>query len=181
MRSLTIEETVAELVAERDVRRVLASYCKGIDRCDPALMSAAFWPDARIDYGSFQASGAEVGEVIAGKRRSARVKVMMHSLTTCLVDIEADEAFAEGWYLSLRQVDTAAGVEHRWLGERYLDRLECRDDVWKIARRRAVHDFDLAQEHRPAFPAGMFLDACASPDDLSYRWRNEPFGTEVTT
>jgi SnoaL-like domain len=181
MCSSTIEETVAELVAERDVRRVLASYCKGIDRCDPALMCAAFWPDAHIDYGSFQTSGAEVGEVIAGKRRLAQVNVMMHSLTTCLVDIEADEAFAEAWYLSLRQVDTAAGVEHRWLGERYLDRLERRDGVWKIAHRRAVHDFDLAQEHRPAFPAGMFLDACASPDDLSYHWRNESFGSEVTS
>jgi hypothetical protein len=169
---------LAELVAERDVRRVLATYCRGIDRCDPELMSSAFWPEAPVDYGSFQTTGAEVGEVIAGKRRAAQVTVMMHSLTTTLVDIAGDEAFTEASHLSLRQLQTSAGSEHRWLGERYLDRFERHDGIWKIARRRAIHDFDLAQPHLPAFPPGMFVDASASRDDLSYTWRARPVSKE---
>jgi hypothetical protein len=166
-------EILMELVAERDVRRVLASYCRGIDRCDAELMASAFWPEAPVDYGSFQTTGAQVGGVIAGKRRAAQVTVMMHSLTTALVDIAGDEAFTEAWHLSLRQVQTPTGIEHRWLGERYLDRFERREGVWKIARRRALHDFDLAQPHVPAFPPGMFVDGSASPEDLSYTWRAE--------
>lgn len=164
---------VAELLAERDVRRVLATYCRGIDRCDAGLMSSAFWPEAHIDYGSFHTTGAEVGKVIVGKRRAAGVTAMMHSLTTTLVEVDGEKAYTEASHLSLRQVQTPTGSVHRWLGERYLDRFERRDGIWKIASRRAIHDFDLAQPHVPAFPPGTFVAASASPDDLSYQWRAE--------
>src|SRR5262245_30491696 len=126
-----LETQVRLLMDEREIRRVLADYCKAIDRADADRMSACFHPDAQIDVGSFQATGSEIGTVICQKSAQGKVLTMYTSLTTDTVDIQGDEAWAVSYHVSIRKNDVSGDVVVRWLGERCLDRFERRDGEWR--------------------------------------------------
>ena len=48
------------LGAEREIRRRLLDYCRGIDTCDVGLVASVYHPDSFDDHGSFQGSGHDL-------------------------------------------------------------------------------------------------------------------------
>ena len=43
----------------REIRRRLLEYCRGIDRCDAALVASVYHPDGTDDHGSFVGLGTD--------------------------------------------------------------------------------------------------------------------------
>src|SRR3954447_11003493 len=96
-----MEDQLQELLAEREIRKVLLRYCRGVDRCDRDLIASCFHDDAIDDHGNWQSRGKEIADRIVGlvKPGSARA---MHFIGNLLIEVEGDTAFAESYVLAFR-------------------------------------------------------------------------------
>lgn len=146
------------LMAEREIRRRLLDYCRGIDTCDAALTASAYHPDATDDHGSFTGNGHEFAAYAADALRS-RYGATQHSTGDPAIDF-VDETTA----------DVVTYVEARHLGRdddghfletfggEYRDRFEYRDGAWRIADRVVVHAWDKTERVDLAFAPGRFVE-----------------------
>lgn len=131
--------TLDELIAREAIRDCVARVARGEDRRDAALISGAWWPDARVDLGIFAGSFADyLAWVVPG---SDAIPVTTHELAQSLIVTEGDAARVETHVTSYHRIDM--GAEHRdiVLGGRYLDRFERRGGEWRIAARTMLYDW----------------------------------------
>lgn len=130
------------LAADLEIRRVLARYCRAVDRGDIALLKSVYHPDATDDHGSFQGSGWDFAEALVPAMDASSLN-SQHHVTNVLIELDGDAARVESYVLALHPVrDRETGSEtHALAGGRYLDRFEKRDGEWKIADRRVVIDW----------------------------------------
>jgi hypothetical protein len=133
------------LLDREKIRECVVTLARGEDRRDAAMISAAYWPDSTTDYGVFAGSFDEyLAWVVPG---SDAITCTQHVLGQTFVQLEGEGARAETQVLSYHRVDM--GAEHRdtMVGGRYLDRMEKRDGVWRIAERTMLYDWyqDLGQ------------------------------------
>jgi hypothetical protein len=84
---------ITEVADRLAIAETLALYCRGIDRCDGALLSAVFTPDARIDYGDGEKSPAETipGLVAA----LGAMRLTQHNISNTVMRLSGDTAKAE--------------------------------------------------------------------------------------
>lgn len=121
-----------------------ATYLR-IIRADWTVTTAMFsrrsiTPTAIEDHGVFNGSAAEYVDWMAG--RNVEGSHWMHNNTTQVIEIDGDVAHTETYCLAFkRQAEPdPQGRSREWLVRvRYLDRVERRDGVWKIAHRRVVY------------------------------------------
>jgi hypothetical protein len=128
------EPALAELVAERQIRRVIYDYARGIDRYDLELVRACYWPDARDFHGAFDGTRDEFIDWVAPLLQ--RQTMTMHNLANIIIDLDGDRAGVETYGIAYHSGDPAGDV--RWnyaAGFRYVDRFERRDGRWRIADR----------------------------------------------
>lgn len=119
------------LLDEQDIRNCLGRFSRGMDRFDRVVFLSAFHGDAIIAAGPFVGSPAECYDW-AMPLHAAGQAATHHNLLNCTIDIDGDTAHSETYYLFVgRNHD-----EGNWIsGGRYIDRLEKRNGVWKIALR----------------------------------------------
>jgi hypothetical protein len=119
------------LLDRQDILDCLIRFSRGMDRFDRALFLSAFHSDAIIAAGEF-VGGPEALYDWASKLHEQGQSSTHHNLLNHSCDIEGDVAHTETYYLFVgRNRD-----ESNWIaGGRYIDRLEQRDGVWKIALR----------------------------------------------
>jgi hypothetical protein len=130
-----------EISAELEIRRVLARYCRGVDRGDLALLRSVYHPDARDDHGTFKGNGWDFAEHLVKLMDSITIP-SQHHLTNVLIERSGDHAEVESYVLAYHPVPDANGGEvHALFGGRYLDHFERRDGEWKIADRKVVMDW----------------------------------------
>jgi hypothetical protein len=151
-------DVTEQLAAERAIRRRLLEYCRGIDRCDAALVAGVYHPDGTDDHGNFKGLGVD----FAGYATDALARHALatsHVIGDSLIDfVDATTADVETPVLASHRVrDAATGGEalERFAG-RYFDRFECRDGDWRISERRLTWDWDTREVIDPAFPPGRF-------------------------
>tara|TARA_B110000263_G_scaffold208841_1_gene190662 strand:+ start:709 stop:1185 length:477 start_codon:yes stop_codon:yes gene_type:complete len=126
---------------EEEIRRVLYTYCRGVDRADVEILRSVYHPDAIDDHGSFRLVAAEAIERIIESVR--RTKSSQHNLTNILVQVDGDYASSEA-YANCQLLEYSPGGDRlRMLGLRYLDRFERRNGEWRIANRLVVHDWSV--------------------------------------
>ncbi|PZN95810.1 MAG: hypothetical protein DCF31_05590 [Alphaproteobacteria bacterium] len=119
---------------------VMARYTRGIDRCDLDALCSVWWPGATADYGD--------GDVDALEWSAATVTALaalnrtQHFIGNLLVDIDGDTATAECYCRAYHEAASPDGATAFEVGGRYLDRLERRDDQWRIVHRRYVMDWN---------------------------------------
>lgn len=149
------------VVAEHEIRKLLLTCCRGIDRGDANMVMACFHEDARVDYGYF-AGPASI--LVASAPRNPST----HYLANCLVDVVDRTATSESYILACQVVDPD-GVPHtRVRSARYLDRFERRDGEWRIVSRVLIDDWSRLD------PIGAVLEEVGqhrgtrSSDDPSY-------------
>lgn len=128
-----------EVSAKQEIRDNLLIYCRGVDRCVPELIKAAFWPDAFDNHGAMALPAHEFADAItASKLESTEWNV--HTVTNHLVELEnPDLAFSEATVVTYQKALDSTDVQV-FCG-RYVDRVERRDGVWKIAYRNLVRDW----------------------------------------
>jgi SnoaL-like domain len=127
------------LIDESAIRHLLAQYPRALDRQDHELLASLFHPDAIDEHGPY--NGPAQGFVEFMRTGGVPGHHLMHHNGTQLIDIEGDVAFAETYTLAFyREPDPEGGHSNRevFLRVRYLDRVEKRDDEWRIAYRRVA-------------------------------------------
>jgi hypothetical protein len=149
---------IDQLVAERAIRRRLLDYCRGIDRCDAALVASVYHPDGTDDHGNFQGLGTDFAR-FATEALARHALATSHFIGEPVIDF-VDDATAEVETIVFavhRVGDRATGGEVlERFGGRYFDRFECRAGDWRIAERRLTWDWDTLEAVRPAFPPDRF-------------------------
>lgn len=150
---------------ELAIRRVLAEYCRGVDRRDWSLVRSCYHDDAHEDHGLYVGDPDSFVEWLQGRNQPDVTS--MHVLANVYVVVVGDQAFVESYALSFHSAD-ADGEPGIAMGAcRYVDRFERRAGRWRIAERRLVVEF-----MRPPFVVQTlpqaFTTALRTEDDASF-------------
>jgi hypothetical protein len=136
-----METTAAleSLIDREQIRGCLARVARGEDRRDRELIKSGFWSEATVDFGIFAGDFAKyLAWVTPG---SPAVLVTQHFLGQSVIELSGASARVETQVMSYHRINM--GTEHRdiTIGGRYLDRVEERDDVWRIVQRTMMYDW----------------------------------------
>lgn len=130
------EQGLAMLRAERDIRRQLSTYSRGVDRFDPDVWKAAWHSDATFGYeGEIDGRAHDMAFVMT----FGHYKWVAHSHMSMrpAIRVRDDTAVSETLNFAVLhgyRDTTGRSVQDHFRG-RYLDRWEKRDGRWAIARR----------------------------------------------
>jgi hypothetical protein len=142
-----------ELADRLAIAETLALYCRGIDRCDPDQLAAAFTPDARVDYGD----GAKpITEVIPGLMAGlGAMRLTQHNISNTVIRISASTARAETNCVALHLIPSPQGEIELTVGGRYLDTLARYEGRWLIAERLYVMDWNRTMPSTMVLEGGL--------------------------
>jgi hypothetical protein len=158
------------LLDRQDILDCLTRFSRGMDRFDREVFLSAFHLDATIAAGSFVGGPEALFDWARAMHDHGQVATH-HNLLNLTCDIDGDTAHAETYYLFVgRNRD-----ESNWIaGGRYVDRLERRQDEWKIAVRTNAIEWSGVVPTQPipfSDVVGIHLNGAPSRsrDDISYR------------
>ncbi len=152
-----------ELLDKQACKDVMMTYCRAIDHRDEELLRSVFHPDSYHRHGFEGPSSAPKKRAKKGEHPdfvSYAMGVLAthhrthHQLGNLFIDIEKDgkTAYTEAYFTAYHRMrassDPKAGPNafdtemDYWVGGRYMDRMEKRDGVWKIAFRAGMTDWN---------------------------------------
>ncbi|HEY6964760.1 MAG TPA: nuclear transport factor 2 family protein [Erythrobacter sp.] len=145
---------LTELADRLAIAETLALYCRGIDRCDPEQLAAAFTPGAVIDYGD---GARPIADVIPGLMAGlGSMRLTQHNISNTVMRIAGDTAKAETNCVALHIIPTPEGEVEVVVGGRYLDTLARREGRWLIAERLYVMDWNRTAPATMTLEGGLF-------------------------
>jgi ketosteroid isomerase-like protein len=136
-----VSTIIAELANREAIRACLYNFCRGVDRVDMELVQSAFWPDATAEYGNFDAASAQdfVEKALAVLKT---LEMASHDLGNIIIDIRGDTAYVESYVRAIQRIPKPEGGRYDYVSaSRYLDRMELRNDEWRIRHRIIVRDW----------------------------------------
>ncbi|MFD7008560.1 nuclear transport factor 2 family protein [Rhodococcus jostii] len=163
------------LIAERDIERVLATYCRGVDRGDADLVANCYQNESLDVHGRYRGDGkqfaAYVGPVLARRYVSTS-----HTLGQSLIQFDSStRAYVETYFVAYHSADPSSGDPHLYIfGGRYLDRFDRSSGRWLIAKRAVVRDFshrtalDKEEIERQTEESAPFRSGARNRNDLAY-------------
>jgi hypothetical protein len=161
------DPAVQRLLDESELRALSATYMRGLDRLDEALVRSVFADDATTHYGSF-VGGANDMPAMAMRALSA-YRTTQHQLGQITLAIDGDSATGEVYFQAFHQ--HATDDFDRFICGRYVDRYRRTPEGWRMTHRTEVVDWTrtepVADEYfalRPHTVRGV-----RDPSDLSYR------------
>ncbi len=134
-----LEREVRDLAARRDIMDAVSNYMRGQDRLDPAAQRKAFHDDAHVDCGLF--AGGPDDYVAFAQGFLADCKSSQHLIGQVQISVQGDTADGEVYFIAWHRIVEDGAEKDLLMGGRYVDRYECRDGAWKIARRRELIDW----------------------------------------
>lgn len=117
------------------------NQARGHDRHDADLMASVYFEDGVDEHGPVVNFGPDYGSW-ANAAHSKVFEDHLHNITTHTCEINGDEAHAESYVIGAMRAKGGKVVS--LMGGRYLDRLERRNGVWKIALRRCTVEWMMA-------------------------------------
>jgi hypothetical protein len=161
----------AEMVDREAIRDCLYRYCRGVDRCDEDMLRSAYWEDAVDDHCLFAGRREELIAWVMPLLRAR--EATQHTLSNPLIRVHGDHADVESYFQGYHVLREGEALRATLQGGRYLDRMEKRDDEWRIARRKVVIDWFREYDHAGDWRAGPLGNAQIEPggrfpDDYSY-------------
>lgn len=161
-----MSDTLGRLADRVEIEEVLYRYCRGVDRCDEATLTACYHPDAIDDHGTFNGNGHSFARW-ATRGAAKSWQASHHSVHNLLVEwVDDDTAHVESYVIAFNQRNGADDAPVEVFAGRYVDRFERRDGVWRIAHRRAIRDTDTLVDRRKW--AGGIPRGGRFPDDVVY-------------
>jgi hypothetical protein len=135
-----LESAVERLLAEREIRDVLARYCRGIDRVELDAVRACYHADATDEHGSFSGT---VDEYLTWVGRLLRKYdgTTHHLAQSCFDWIDDATIAVETYGTSTHWSRDGEPSLNLVTGFRFLDRFERRNGNWRIASRVAIADW----------------------------------------
>jgi len=173
---------IDEAIAHAEIRQVLATYFRALDRRELDLLKSVFHPDATDDHGTglFQGNAWDMCDWILEQSKDYKM-VRQHHLTNVWIEMDGDDfANVESYGIVIRsQPHPETGVEARQLaGGRIVDRFERRGGEWKILDRQIIIDCvwsavpdESLDVLKPFAPFGPY------PHDSSYKFFDKWRGT----
>lgn len=172
---LRTRPSLAEIQDKHEIAALLSQYARGVDRKDERLIRDVYHDDAIDNHGSFNGSASEFVTQLMPRLRV--MEVCFHGLCHPWIEVKGDIAVAETYFVGFIRMpvpgpDGPMMNMHQF--GRYLDRLERRHGLWKIAHRQLVVE-DTRFEAPPAgeTPAAfrLYMPGAAAPADFAYdRW-----------
>lgn len=163
-----MDPELRRLLDKDQIRDVLYTYCRGIDRCDEALVRSVYHPGASDDHGTFTGSAEDFATWVIPLLRE--FSATMHTLGNILIELDGDAAHVESYFHAYHRVPRPAGDRDLVVAGRYIDRFERRAEVWKIAVRTVVLEWSRSEPATQPWPsADRFKRGERSRADLVYR------------
>lgn len=128
-----------EMIAREAIRDCLYRYSRGVDRCDEEMLRSAYWEDAFDDHCIFSGTREELIAWVMPLLRL--MESSQHTIGNILIRLHGDHADVESYYHGYHRLNDGSKSFDSIQAGRYVDRLECRDDEWRIARRKVVVDW----------------------------------------
>jgi len=131
----SIDARLQELLDERDIRKVVLRYCRGIDRMDREAVLDCYHPDARDLHGSFDGDPAAYVDWVFGLLD--KYSSTMHFIGNQLVELHGERAVCESYGVAFHRGEASRPERTLVTGFRYIDNFERRapGGPWKIALR----------------------------------------------
>lgn len=136
-----MDERLARMMDQQEIRDVVYRYCRGIDRRDYDLVRSCYHPDATDDHGDFRGG---VDDFIAYVQRGLpRFERTMHFIGNVLIEPVGDRARAESYLVAYHHLRASSSKPERDFvaGLRYVDDFERRQGEWRIAARVCVFEW----------------------------------------
>lgn len=164
-----LQRRIDYLIDRQAIVDCIASHARGHDRHDADLLTAAYHADGFDEHGHAVNPGPDYAEWI-NALHAAGSQNHLHNITTQRVEIDGDVAHAESYVLvTLLNHD---GVTARLINGRYIDRLDKRGGVWRIAVRRSTVEVmitaDASGLQNPLFVDQGYSRGTRDRRDLSY-------------
>jgi hypothetical protein len=164
-----LQRDVVYLLDRQAIFDCIASHARGHDRHDSEMITAAYHDDGVDEHGKAMNPGPKYAEWI-NPVHAAGSQNHLHNITTHTVEIDGDTAHAES-YVLVTLLDHS-GETARFINGRYIDRLEKRDGVWRIAVRRSTVEVMISADSsgllHPLFREQGYSKGTRDTRDLSY-------------
>jgi SnoaL-like domain len=139
----TTDTLLQEMLDEFELRKLVHTYCRAVDRGDFAQVRSLYHHDAVDAHGGFTGSAGNTVDDFVAQLAATRpyIRSMQHHITTVNFAISGPAAEGEIYTISTH---TLVGRDRDLdvvVGGRYLDKYEKRDDVWKLVERTIVTDW----------------------------------------
>jgi len=158
---------VQRLLDESELRALSATYMRGLDRLDEALVRSVFADDATTHYGSFTGGPGEMAAMAMAALGNYRTT--QHQLGQINLRIDGDAGTGEVYFQAFHQHATE-GFD-RFICGRYVDRYARRDGRWLMTHRTEVVDWTrtepIADDYFTLRP--HTVRGARDRSDLSYR------------
>lgn len=157
-------DPLQRLLDRAEIADCLARYCRGVDRCDLAVLRSAYHHDATDDHGTFKGSGWDFAAHIVDAKL-AGTEFSMHVIANTLIDFRgADRAAVETSFVAYQRAKGDPRLQV--FAGRYLDDFARRDGAWRIAARTVVHDWSgLVATEPVALDLGLFAQGTRGDAD----------------
>lgn len=171
----SLEDRLDAIESRQQITELLYTYARANDRADEALLKSCFWPESTHKHGKFE--GRSLDFVGFAFKIIATLKYACHHISNVSVDVKGDQAFSECYYFAQHRRDRkdGAGEEDVFFQGRYIDRLECRNGVWRIIQRRGLSDYTSppipSDTPYAQWPEGQHSEKY--PNDDYYRMRQQ--------
>jgi ketosteroid isomerase-like protein len=165
---------IQALLDKEDCRELVRNYARGLDRCDAEMMKRSFHPDALFEQvGHFNGNAHEFCDFAANLLKT--LGPQQHMAGQHIVELHGDTAYGECYGLSFHRLNTPQGESvDSLLGARLLDRYERRDDVWKIAHRRTIVEWNLDVPTNETMGAGGLGETELKDEHRGRKDREDP-------
>jgi hypothetical protein len=170
---VTSDDVLRILADEREIRRVVLRYCRGVDRGDVDLIRSCYHPGSTDAHGNYRGDGQAFADYVVPVLEQ-RYAVTTHAVHDSLIDLAGASAHVEtyfvAYHLSVEPIEQA----HLYVfGGRYVDRFERRSD-WRIADRVVIRDWSVRHAvpadalDREVTEAQVFRAGRRDREDLAY-------------
>ncbi len=164
--------TIEDFLDRENIRATIYRVCRAMDRADQELFRQCYHDDAWDDHGYYKGPVADFRP--ASLFRPPHVKSLSHNITTILIELDGDTAWAESYYLAFSRGEQDGKATDSQFGGRYYDRFERRDGEWKIAHRVAIYDWTRVDEVGGTINVPGAVTGSASRDDPTYTRLSDP-------
>jgi hypothetical protein len=131
-----------EVIDRDEIRQLLYTYARGVDRGDFDLIKSVFLPEATDHHGHYDGPALRFAKSVVSRGDELGVPGNQHHITNMTIEVNGDTARAESYFLAFQhQNDNGTGIGLAIMAGRYLDVLERRNGTWGILRREVVSDW----------------------------------------
>lgn len=170
-RIAALEKKIQYLTDRQAILDCVARNARGCDRHDSEVLSSSYHDDGIDDHGQAHILPGPKYHEWANEAHTQGSIHNLHHITTQVCEIDGDVAHAESYVIGLFL--NPDGQTARILSGRYVDRLERRDDEWRIALRRSTVEVGLMGDasflNIPYFRDMGFLKGLRDKNDVSYQ------------